>query len=93
MSNFITTLTQIIEDRKAHPKPKSYTNYLLDNPQKAAQKVGEEATEVVIAALVQNDDRLLDETADLVYHTLVLLNTRNLTWQQVLKRLETRHQP
>ncbi len=91
MSDFISTLTQIIEDRKQNPQPDSYTNYLLDNPQKAAQKVGEEATEVVIAALVQNDDRLLDESADLVYHTLVLLSTRNLRWEQVLQRLAERH--
>lgn len=93
MSNFINTLTKIIEDRKENPKPDSYTNYLLGNPQKAAQKVGEEATEVIIAALAQSDDRLLDETADLVYHTLVLLSTRNVTWEQVLARLETRHHP
>ncbi len=91
MSNFIDTLTQIIEDRKQHPKPNSYTNTLLKDPIQAAQKVGEEATEVVIAALVQNNARLLDETADLVYHTLVLLSTRNLTWEQVLNRLEERH--
>ena len=88
---FIETLSNTIEDRKQNPKADSYTNYLLDNPQKAAQKVGEEATEVVIAALAQSDDRLLDESADLVYHTLVLLSTRNLTWEQVMARLETRH--
>ena len=88
---FIKTLSNTIEDRKQNPKADSYTNYLLDNPQKAAQKVGEEATEVVIAALAQSDDRLLDESADLVYHTLVLLSTRNLTWEQVMARLETRH--
>ncbi len=93
MSDFITILSQIIEDRKQNPKPDSYTNYLLDNPQKAAQKVGEEATEVIIAALAQSDDRLLDETADLVYHTLVLLSVRNITWGQVLARLEARHKP
>ncbi len=90
---FLTTLTQIIEDRKQNPKPGSYTNQLLQNPVKAAQKVGEEATEVVIAALVQNDDRLLDESADLVYHTLVLLSARNLSWEQVVQRLEERHRP
>jgi len=88
---FIETLSKTIEDRKQNPKADSYTNYLLENPQKAAQKVGEEATEVVIAALAQSDDRLLDESADLVYHTLVLLSTRNLTWEQVLARLESRH--
>ncbi len=88
---FIKTLSNTIEDRKQNPKADSYTNYLLENPQKAAQKVGEEATEVVIAALAQSDDRLLDESADLVYHTLVLLSTRNLSWEQVLARLESRH--
>lgn len=92
MTDFIRTLNQVIEDRKQNPKPNSYTNELLDNPVKAAQKVGEEATEVVIAALVQNEDRLLDETADLVYHTLVLLSSRNLSWDQVVNRLESRHQ-
>jgi len=93
MPDFISALSTLIEDRKQHPKPDSYTNYLLENPQKAAQKVGEEATEVVIAALAQSDDRLLDETADLVYHTIVLLSTRNLTWPQVVARLEARHKP
>jgi len=92
MTNFIDALTQIIEDRKQNPKPESYTNELLQDPVKAAQKVGEEATEVVIAALVQNDDRLLDGTADLVYHTLVLVSARNLSWEQVVDRLERRHQ-
>ena len=93
MTNFINILNKIIEDRKQNPKPGSYTNELLQDPVKAAQKVGEEATEVVIAALVQNDDRLLDETADLMYHTLVLLSVRNLSWEQVMARLENRHQP
>lgn len=93
MSSFIKTLSQVIADRKQNPKPNSYTNYLLEHPTKAAQKVGEEATEVVIAALVQDDQDLLNETADLIYHTLVLLNTRNLTWEQVLQQLEKRHPP
>lgn len=93
MTDFIDTLSRLIEDRKQNPKATSYTNQLLNNPVKAAQKVGEEGTEVVIATLVQNDDRVLDEISDLVYHTLVLLSTRNLTWQQVLDRLESRHKP
>lgn len=91
VSDFINTLNQIIADRKANPKAGSYTNELLQDPTRAAQKVGEEATEVVIAALVQADERLLDETADLIYHTLVLLSARNLSWQQVVERLESRH--
>lgn len=92
-TDFLNTLSGVIEDRKRNPQAGSYTNTLLANPVKAAQKVGEEGTEVVIAALVQNDDRLLDEMADLVYHTIVLLSVRNLTWQQVVERLESRHRP
>lgn len=92
-TDFLATLNGVIEDRKRNPKTGSYTNTLLADPVKAAQKVGEEGTEVVIAALVQNDDRLLDEMADLVYHTIVLLSVRNLTWQQVVDRLESRHRP
>ena len=91
MSDFIDTLAQIIEDRKANPRPNSYTNKLLADPVEAAKKVGEEATEVVIAALAQSDERLLDEMADLVYHTLVLLSVRDLSWEQVLACLEKRH--
>ncbi|MEM7031920.1 MAG: phosphoribosyl-ATP diphosphatase [Chloroflexota bacterium] len=91
MSDFIHTLDQVIEDRKQHPKAGSYTNLLLNDQPKAAQKVGEEATEVVVAALAQSDDQLLDEVSDLVYHLLVLLSTRDLRWEQVMQRLESRH--
>jgi phosphoribosyl-ATP pyrophosphohydrolase/phosphoribosyl-AMP cyclohydrolase len=91
MSDFIAELAQVIEDRKANPRPQSYTNKLLADPVEAAKKVGEEGTEVAIASLVQSDERLLDETADLVYHTLILLSVRGLSWEQVLARLEARH--
>jgi phosphoribosyl-ATP pyrophosphohydrolase/phosphoribosyl-AMP cyclohydrolase len=91
MSDFIAELAQVIEDRKANPRPHSYTNKLLADPVEAAKKVGEEGTEVAIASLVQSDERLLDETADLVYHTLILLSVRGLSWEQVLARLEARH--
>ncbi len=90
MNDFITTLNKLIIDRKKNPRPGSYTNSLLDNPQQAAQKVGEEATEVVIAALSQDDAHLIEEAADLIYHTLVLLNTRDVSWEQVVQRLEER---
>jgi len=91
MSDFLTTLTAIIADRKANPKPGSYTNQLLADKAKAAQKVGEEATEVVVAALAQSDERLVEEMADLLYHSLVLLEARNLRWADVLATLEKRH--
>ncbi|MCG3209893.1 MAG: Phosphoribosyl-ATP pyrophosphatase [Anaerolineae bacterium] len=91
MSDFLTTLAQLIADRKANPKPGSYTNTLLADPAKAAQKVGEEATEVVVAALAQSDERLTEEMADLLYHSLVLLETRNIRFADVLAELEKRH--
>ena len=93
MSDFLTQLTVLIADRKANPKPGSYTNTLLNDKAKAAQKVGEEATEVVVAALAQSDERLVDEMADLIYHSLVLLETRDLSWSDVIAVLEQRHRP
>lgn len=92
MSDFLNKLAALIADRKANPKEGSYTNELLANRAKAAQKIGEEATEVVIAALVQSDERLLAEMADLIYHSLVLLETRDLSWADVVTVLENRHQ-
>jgi len=91
MSDFLQTLIDIIAERKANPEPDSYTTSLLSDPVRAAQKVGEEATEVVVAALAQPDDRVLNEMADLVYHSLVLLSSRSLEWNQVLDTLEHRH--
>jgi len=91
MTDFLHTLTQIIADRKANPKPGSYTNKLLDNRPKAAQKVGEEATEVVVAALAQSDEQLTGEMADLTYHSLVLLESRGIKWADVLAVLKERH--
>jgi phosphoribosyl-ATP pyrophosphohydrolase len=90
MTDFLGQLTELIAERKAHPKPGSYTNELLADKLKAAQKVGEEATEVVVAALAQSDERLIDEMADLVYHALVLLEARNLKWAEVVAALEKR---
>lgn len=91
MSDFVTELAALIAERKENPKPGSYTNQLLADRTKAAQKVGEEATEVVVAALAQSDERLIEEMADLIYHTLVLLETRDLNWANVVEALEKRH--
>jgi phosphoribosyl-ATP pyrophosphohydrolase/phosphoribosyl-AMP cyclohydrolase len=91
MSDFLDQLSALIADRKVNPKLGSYTNQLLTDPNKAAQKVGEEAVEVVVAALAQSDERLLEEMADLIYHSLVLLETRGLSWNEVIAVLEKRH--
>jgi phosphoribosyl-ATP pyrophosphohydrolase len=91
MSEFLSRLVAIVEDRKRNPKAGSYTNDLLDDPVRAAQKVGEEATEVVVAALAQTGERLVAEMADLVYHSLVLLAANDLSWEDVEAELEKRH--
>lgn len=91
MNDFLTKLAELIADRKAHPKAGSYTNQLLADKAKAAQKVGEEATEVIVAALAQTQERLTEEMADLIYHSLVLLETRDVRWADVVAELEKRH--
>jgi len=89
----IQWLFDVIEDRKNNPTEKSYTASLFkEGLPRIAQKVGEEGTEVVIAALAQNDQRLIEEVADLAYHTLVLLSARGLSPAQILAELEKRHQ-
>ena len=88
----IQWLFDIINDRRQNPSEKSYTSSLFAGGlQKIAQKVGEEGTEVVIAALAQNDQRLIEEVADLTYHTLVLLAARGLTPSDVVAELQKRH--
>ncbi len=91
MSELIDSLSATIAERKANPTPESYTARLLaDGTGKIAQKVGEEAVEVVVAALQESDERLVSELADLVYHTLVLLAQRELSWADVEAELARR---
>ncbi len=88
----IQWLFDIIEDRKKNPSEGSYTSSLFaEGLPRIAQKVGEEGTEVVVAALAQEDQRLIEEVADLTYHTLVLLSARGLSPELVLAELKRRH--
>ena len=88
----IQWLVDVIESRRQSPTDKSYTSSLFaDGLPRIAQKVGEEGTEVVVAALAQDDQRLIEEVADLTYHTLVLLAARGLKIEDVLAELEKRH--
>jgi phosphoribosyl-ATP pyrophosphohydrolase len=88
----IQWLFDVIQDRKGNPSEKSYTSSLFaEGLPKIAQKVGEESTEVVVAALAQGDKRLIEEIADLTYHTLVLLAARGITPTDILVELEKRH--
>ena len=87
-------LEAIIRDRRSNPVAGSYTNRLFEaGREKIAQKVGEEAVEVLIAALSQSREEQIDELADLFYHTLVLMAELDLSIDDVKQRLRERHQP
>ena len=86
-------LYDTIEDRKIHPVERSYTNYLLDEGiDKICKKVGEEATETVIAAKNDSKDDLIGEIGDLYYHVLVLMSAYGITVDEVEALLRKRHQ-
>ena len=88
----IESLFSIIQSRKESAAEGSYTAKLFrEGLPRIAQKVGEEGTEVVVAALAQDDQRLIEEVADLTYHTLVLLSARGLTPAHIATELEKRH--
>ena len=88
----LSSLEAIIKDRKANPQKGSYTNKLLDSGiNKVAQKVGEEAVELVIEAKDDNKDLFLGEASDLLYHYLVLLTAKGYTLDEVLDVLKKRH--
>ena len=81
----------VILDRMANPVEGSYTNYLLDKGvEKIAKKVGEEATETVIAAIKGNQDEVRYEASDLLYHLLVLLAQQGVTPEEVWTELASR---
>ena len=84
-------LIATIADRKANPTSESYTASLFAAGMgRMAQKVGEEGVEVAVAALNENDERLVSEMADLVYHSLVLLAARDVAWDDVEAELARR---
>jgi phosphoribosyl-ATP pyrophosphohydrolase/phosphoribosyl-AMP cyclohydrolase len=84
-------LEAVIEDRKANPRPGSYTCRLFEaGLAQMARKVGEEAIEVVVAAQGETGERLVSEVADLAYHVLVLLAARDLSWADVEAELARR---
>jgi phosphoribosyl-AMP cyclohydrolase / phosphoribosyl-ATP pyrophosphohydrolase len=88
----INFLEKIIQDRKQNPKPGSYTTKLFESGiNKVAQKVGEEAVELVIEAKDNNKELFLNEAADLMYHYLVLLTAKGFQFEDVLKILRQRH--
>ncbi len=88
----IKWLFDVICSRMTEPLPQSYTSSLFQQGlPKMAQKVGEEATEVVVAALAEDEQRLIEELADLTYHVLVLMAARGIKPEDILAELEQRH--
>ncbi len=89
--NVLKRLAQTIRARRGASGDASYTRQLLDGgPERCAKKLGEEAAETVIAGVSQDDASLTREAADLLYHLLVLLEARNVPFDDVLAELESR---
>ncbi len=87
----LESVYSVIEDRKKHPKEGSYTNYLFEKGiDKILKKVGEEATEIVIAAKNPNPEEIKYEISDFLYHVMVLMCEKNVTWEDITKELADR---
>ncbi len=81
----------VIKDRKVHPKEGSYTNYLFDKGiDKILKKLGEEATEIVIAAKNPNANEVKYEISDFLYHMMVLMVEKDVTWEEITTELANR---
>lgn len=94
-TNPLTVFNEVyntIVDRKKNPKEGSYTNYLFDKGiDKILKKVGEECTEIVIAAKNPDPEEIKYEISDFLYHCMVLMVERGVTWEDIMKELDNRH--
>ncbi|MBS7341042.1 MAG: bifunctional phosphoribosyl-AMP cyclohydrolase/phosphoribosyl-ATP diphosphatase HisIE [Suilimivivens sp.] len=85
------SVLNVIKDRKVHPKEGSYTNYLFDKGiDKILKKLGEEATEIVIAAKNPNANEIKYEISDFLYHMMVLMVEKGVTWEEITEELDKR---
>ena len=81
----------VISDRRKHPKEGSYTNYLFDKGiDKILKKVGEENTEIIIAAKNPDPEEIKYEVSDYLYHLMVLMVERGVTWEDITSELARR---
>ena len=91
---FLTELQKFIEKRHEEMPDGSYTTSLFrDGCHRMAQKVGEEALEAVIEAVAGNDERLIYEASDMLYHLIVLLTSKGLSIEDLARELQERHDP
>ena len=87
----LDSVYEVIKDRKENPREGSYTNYLFDKGiDKILKKVGEEATEMVIAAKNPNDNEVIYEMSDFLYHMMVLMAVKNVSWEDITDELSRR---
>jgi phosphoribosyl-ATP pyrophosphohydrolase/phosphoribosyl-AMP cyclohydrolase len=87
----LETVMGIIKDRKVNPKEGSYTNYLFDKGlDKILKKLGEEATEIVIAAKNPNANEIKYEVADYLYHLMVLMAEKGVSWDEIMAEMAKR---
>lgn len=84
-------ILDVIKDRKIHPKEGSYTNYLFDKGiDKILKKLGEEATEIVIAAKNPNANEVKYEISDFLYHMMVVMVQKGVSWEEIAEELAKR---
>ena len=89
--DIISQLSEIISAKRNQNPKESYTAKLFEKGKvKIANKLGEEAIETISAFLSQSDNEIKEEVADLIYHLLVLLEHSKISWEDILKKLETR---
>ncbi|MBD5460649.1 MAG: bifunctional phosphoribosyl-AMP cyclohydrolase/phosphoribosyl-ATP diphosphatase HisIE [Lachnospiraceae bacterium] len=89
--NVFEDVYEVIKDRKIHPKEGSYTNYLFEKGiDKILKKLGEEATEIVIAAKNPNPNEIKYEISDFLYHMMVLMAEKEISWEEITKELARR---
>jgi phosphoribosyl-ATP pyrophosphohydrolase/phosphoribosyl-AMP cyclohydrolase len=82
----------VVKNRAENPVEGSYTNYLFDKGiDKILKKVGEEATELVIAAKNPEPEEIKYEMADFLYHAMVLMVEKGITWEEIIEELDNRH--
>ncbi len=90
--SFLSKLEAVIAQRATEKPEDSYTAKLLDKGvARVAQKVGEEGVEVALAGVGGDESKVIEESADLLFHLLVLLRARGLSLAQVIEKLESRH--
>ena len=91
MEDVLTELYEVVTQRHENPQEGSYTNYLFDKGiDKILKKVGEEATEIVIAAKNPEPEEIIYEISDFLYHAMVLMVEKGVTWEDVTQELAQR---